>query len=65
MTSGAYHDAMILAARVPVGMLFVPERGGISHHPDEYTRPRTSTPASTCWPGRSGAWRAWAQNPSR
>jgi ureidoglycolate amidohydrolase len=39
MTSGAYHDAMILAARVPVGMLFVPSRGGISHHPDEYTPP--------------------------
>ena len=39
MTSGAYHDAMILAARVPVGMLFVPSRGGVSHHPDEYTAP--------------------------
>jgi hydantoinase/carbamoylase family amidase len=39
MISGAYHDAMILAARVPVGMVFVPSRGGISHHPDEYTPP--------------------------
>ena len=39
MTSGAYHDAMVLAARVPVGMVFVPSRGGISHHPDEYTAP--------------------------
>jgi hydantoinase/carbamoylase family amidase len=35
MTSGAYHDAMILAAEVPVGMVFVPSAGGISHHPDE------------------------------
>jgi hydantoinase/carbamoylase family amidase len=39
MTSGAYHDAMIMAAKVPVGMIFVPSRGGISHHPDEYTEP--------------------------
>jgi acetylornithine deacetylase/succinyl-diaminopimelate desuccinylase-like protein len=39
MISGAYHDAMILAARVPVGMVFVPSRGGVSHHPDEYTPP--------------------------
>jgi hydantoinase/carbamoylase family amidase len=39
MISGAYHDAMILAAKVPVGMVFVPSRAGVSHHPDEYTPP--------------------------
>jgi hydantoinase/carbamoylase family amidase len=40
MTSGAYHDAMVLgAAGVPIGMVFVPSAGGISHHPDEYTAP--------------------------
>jgi hydantoinase/carbamoylase family amidase len=39
MTSGAYHDAMIMGRRVPVGMIFVPSRGGVSHHPDEYTSP--------------------------
>jgi hydantoinase/carbamoylase family amidase len=39
MTSGAYHDAMILAAKVPVGMVFVPSRAGISHHPEEFTEP--------------------------
>jgi hydantoinase/carbamoylase family amidase len=39
MLSGAYHDAMIMGRRVPVGMIFVPSRGGISHHPDEYTAP--------------------------
>ena len=39
MTSGAYHDAMILGRRVPMGMLFVPSRGGVSHHPDEFTAP--------------------------
>ena len=37
MTSGAYHDAMIMGRRVPVGMIFVPSAGGVSHHPDEYT----------------------------
>lgn len=39
MVSGAYHDAMILGADVPVGMLFVPSAGGVSHHPDEHTDP--------------------------
>jgi hydantoinase/carbamoylase family amidase len=40
MTSGAYHDAMVLgAAGTPVGMIFVPSAGGISHHPDEHTSP--------------------------
>ncbi|HEY3423952.1 MAG TPA: M20/M25/M40 family metallo-hydrolase, partial [Negativicutes bacterium] len=24
----------------PTGMIFVPSRGGISHHPDEYTAPQ-------------------------
>jgi hydantoinase/carbamoylase family amidase len=40
MTSGAYHDAMIMGRRIPVGMIFVPSRGGVSHHPDEYTSPQ-------------------------
>jgi acetylornithine deacetylase/succinyl-diaminopimelate desuccinylase-like protein len=39
MISGAYHDAMIMGARVPIGMIFVPSHGGISHHPDEFTDP--------------------------
>jgi ureidoglycolate amidohydrolase len=39
MTSGAYHDAMIMGRRVPVGMIFVPSVGGVSHHPDELTAP--------------------------
>jgi allantoate deiminase len=33
--SGAGHDAMIVAARVPSCMLFVRSPGGLSHHPDE------------------------------
>ena len=30
---------MVLGARVPIGMIFVPSRDGLSHHPDEYTEP--------------------------
>lgn len=39
MVSGAYHDAMILGAEVPMGMVFVPSLGGVSHAPEEYTAP--------------------------
>jgi len=35
MPSGAGHDAMILAERVPAAMLFLRSPGGLSHHPDE------------------------------
>jgi allantoate deiminase len=35
MTSGAGHDAMIVATRMPAAMLFVRSPGGVSHHPDE------------------------------
>ncbi|MGD0798757.1 MAG: allantoate amidohydrolase [Acidobacteriaceae bacterium] len=35
MTSGAGHDAMIVARRVPAAILFLRSPGGLSHHPDE------------------------------
>jgi allantoate deiminase len=35
MTSGAGHDAMIVAQKFPVAMLFLRSPGGISHHPEE------------------------------
>ncbi len=38
MQSGAIHDSQILARKVPVGMLFVPSIGGISHHWSEDTK---------------------------
>jgi allantoate deiminase len=38
MSSGAGHDAMVLAAKMPVGMLFLRSEGGISHHPAENVR---------------------------
>lgn len=39
MHSGAGHDSQIMAKFVPTAMLFVPSRNGISHNPEEYTRP--------------------------
>jgi allantoate deiminase len=39
MSSGAGHDAMILAPVVPSAMLFLRSPGGISHHPDESVIP--------------------------
>lgn len=35
MTSGAGHDAMVIARCMPAAMLFLRSPGGISHHPDE------------------------------
>jgi allantoate deiminase len=35
MTSGAGHDAMILAPHIPSTVLFLRSPGGLSHHPDE------------------------------
>jgi len=39
MPSGAGHDAQILATIAPVGMIFVPSIGGVSHVPEEDTAP--------------------------
>ena len=38
MPSGAGHDAMVMAGRMPVAMLFVRSPGGVSHHPAETVR---------------------------
>jgi len=39
MTSGAGHDAQMLARVCPAGMIFVPSVNGISHNPAEHTAP--------------------------
>jgi N-carbamoyl-L-amino-acid hydrolase len=39
MTSGAGHDAQMLARVCPTAMIFVPSIGGISHNPAEDTQP--------------------------
>ncbi len=38
LPSGAGHDAQLLARIAPMGMIFVPSIGGISHSPKELTR---------------------------
>ncbi len=39
MPSGAGHDAQEIARIAPMGMIFVPSAGGISHSPREFTTP--------------------------
>ena len=39
LPSGAGHDAQQIARLAPIGMIFVPSCGGISHSPREYTPP--------------------------
>jgi N-carbamoyl-L-amino-acid hydrolase len=39
MPSGAGHDAQDIARIAPMGMIFVPSAGGISHSPKEFTKP--------------------------
>jgi N-carbamoyl-L-amino-acid hydrolase len=37
LSSGAGHDAQIVGAVAPMGMIFVPSHGGVSHVPEEHT----------------------------
>jgi hydantoinase/carbamoylase family amidase len=46
MHSGAAHDTMCVADRVPTAMVFVPCRDGISHHPDELADPEDAALAA-------------------
>jgi len=39
MPSGAGHDAQAMATLGPMGMIFIPSVGGISHSPKEFSRP--------------------------
>lgn len=39
MISRAYHDTLFMARIAPVGMIFIPCRGGVSHRPDEFSSP--------------------------
>lgn len=40
MPSGAGHDAQEIAPLGPIGMIFIPSVGGISHSPKEFSRPQ-------------------------
>ena len=48
MASGAGHDAMILAERVPSAMLFLRTPGGVSHDPAETVAPADIAKALEC-----------------
>jgi N-carbamoyl-L-amino-acid hydrolase len=39
MTSGAGHDAQMMARICPAAMIFVPSADGLSHNPREHTEP--------------------------
>jgi len=43
MPSGAGHDAQAMAQLGPVGMIFIPSIGGISHSPKEFSKPADIT----------------------
>jgi N-carbamoyl-L-amino-acid hydrolase len=40
LPSGATHDAQSMARIAPIGMIFIPSIGGISHAPEEFSRPQ-------------------------
>jgi len=40
LLSGAGHDAQSMKGIVPLGMIFVPSKDGVSHAPSEYTSPQ-------------------------
>ncbi|MBN3830360.1 M20 family metallo-hydrolase [Burkholderia sp. Ac-20344] len=48
LLSGAFHDSMYLAEHCPTGMLFIPSKDGLSHHPAEL-----STPDELAWGARA------------
>jgi len=39
MPSGAFHDAQFMVPLCPTGMVFIPCRRGVSHHPAEHAEP--------------------------
>ena len=39
MVSRAYHDSLFMARICPVSMIFIPCKDGVSHRPDEYSKP--------------------------
>jgi hydantoinase/carbamoylase family amidase len=58
LVSWAGHDAGALATRIPVAMLFVPSRAGLSHTPAEYTAPERYRAGLAAFARTVAAW-AW------
>jgi allantoate deiminase len=48
MVSGAGHDAMILAEKIPAALIFLRSPGGISHDPAESVLPEDVEKALEC-----------------
>lgn len=40
LISRAYHDSLFMSRICPVGMIFIPSKGGVSHRPEEYSSPQ-------------------------
>lgn len=57
LTSGAFHDAMMLAKLMPSGMVFSPSIGGISHSFDEDTAPDDLVACARVVAAAAAAWR--------
>jgi beta-ureidopropionase / N-carbamoyl-L-amino-acid hydrolase len=53
MPSGAGHDVQCLAGQAAAGMLFIPSVGGLSHCPEEFSRPEDvvagTRALAACW----------------
>jgi allantoate deiminase len=61
MTSGAGHDAMVIAPHVPSAMIFLRNPGGLSHHPDESVAEQdvaAALHAGLCFLDEFAAWLA-------
>ncbi len=48
LPSGATHDAQSMARHAPIGMIFIPSIGGISHAPQEFSRPEALLTVRMC-----------------
>src|SRR5207245_11764236 len=59
LPSGAGHDAQMMAQIAPMGMIFVPSVGGVSHSPKELTHGTIARAARTCCSALCWRWIAF------
>ena len=60
MPSGAGHDAQAMAQLGPMGMIFIPSAGGVSHSPREFSTPEDVTNGANVLLGAVLAVDRWA-----
>lgn len=68
LPAGAGHDSVNTSYRCPTSMVFIPSRGGISHHPSEYSTPEHWSVLTTFDHLREAdcrAQRTWYPSPPR